>query len=63
VFPQLGYEAAEDREAFHESLNVLDAPDLAYFGDGRDLVGVRIDAALSDDVTHELSPGDLEGAF
>jgi hypothetical protein len=44
-------------------VNVLDIPDVAYFGDGQDLVGVHFDAVLGDDVTQELSPGDLEGAF
>jgi hypothetical protein len=54
---------AEVREASHEPLNAFDVPDLAYFGDGRDLIGVCFDAALGDDVTQELSPGDPEGAF
>jgi hypothetical protein len=44
-------------------LNVFDVPDLAYFGDGRDIVEVCFDATLSDDITQELSPRDPEGAF
>jgi hypothetical protein len=32
-------------------------------GDGRDLVGVRFDAALGDDVPRELAPGDPKGSF
>jgi hypothetical protein len=34
VFSQLGHEVAEGHKASHESLDVLDIPDLAYFGDG-----------------------------
>jgi hypothetical protein len=34
VFLQLGHEAHEGREASHVLLNILDIPDLAYFGDG-----------------------------
>jgi hypothetical protein len=41
---------AEGREASHEPLDVLDIPDLAYFSDGRYLVGVRFDAMLGDEV-------------
>jgi hypothetical protein len=63
AFLQPGHEAHEGREASHVLLNILDIPDLAYFGDGRDLVRVRFDAVLGDDVTQELSPGDPEGAF
>jgi hypothetical protein len=44
-------------------MDVLDIPNLAYFSDGRDLVGVRFDAALGDDVPHELAPGDPKGAL
>jgi hypothetical protein len=63
VFPQLGHEAAEGYEAPQESLNVLNIPDLAHFGNGQNLVRVCFDAALGDDVPHELAPGDSEGAF
>jgi hypothetical protein len=34
VIPQLGHEAAEGRAAFHELLDILNVPDLAYFCDG-----------------------------
>jgi hypothetical protein len=51
MFTQSGHEAAQGHEASHVLLNALDVPDLAYFSDGRDLVGVCFDAALSDDVT------------
>jgi hypothetical protein len=63
VFPQSGHEAAEGREASHELLNVLDVSDLTYFSDGRNLVGVRFDTALGDDVPQELAPGDSESVF
>jgi hypothetical protein len=62
-FPYPGHETAEGRETSHELLNILDVPDLAYFSDGRDVVGVRFNVALGDDVPQELSPGDPEGAF
>jgi hypothetical protein len=41
---------AKCHEASHEPLNVLDVPDLAYFSDGRNLVGVYFDVALGNDV-------------
>jgi hypothetical protein len=44
-------------------LNILDVADLAYFSDGRNLVGVHFDVMLGDDVPQELSLGDPEGAF
>jgi hypothetical protein len=44
-------------------LKLLDIPDLANFGNCRDLVRVRFDTTLSDDITQVLSLGDLEGAF
>jgi hypothetical protein len=50
VFPQPGHKTAEGREAPHEPLDVLDIPDLVYFSNGRDLVGLHLDAALGDDV-------------
>jgi hypothetical protein len=31
-------------------LDVLDIPNLVYFSDGRDLVGVCLDAMLGDDL-------------
>jgi hypothetical protein len=62
-FPYPGHETTEGRETSHELLNILDVPDLAYFSDGRDVVGVRFNVALGDDVPQELSPGDPEGAF
>jgi hypothetical protein len=40
----------EGCKASHELLNVLDSPDLAYFSDGRNLIGVCFNAALGDDV-------------
>jgi hypothetical protein len=63
VFPQRGHEAAGAHEASHETLDILDIPDLAYFSDGQDLVGVCFDATLGDDVPQELAPGDPEGAL
>jgi hypothetical protein len=54
---------AEGCEASHEPLDVLDVPDLAYFSNGQDFVGVCFDAVLSDDVPQELTPGDPEGAL
>jgi hypothetical protein len=50
MFPQPRHEMAEGCEASHELLNVLDVPDLAYFSDGQDLVGVHFDCTLGDDV-------------
>jgi hypothetical protein len=44
-------------------LNVLDVPDLTHFSKGQNLVGVYLDATLSDDVHQELTTGDPEGAF
>jgi hypothetical protein len=43
-------------------LNILDVPNLAYFGDGRG-VGVHFDDVVDDDVTQELSLGDIKGAL
>jgi hypothetical protein len=63
AFPQLRYEMAEDREASHKSLDILDIPDLAYFRDGRVLIIVYFDATLGDDVPQELAPGDPKGAL
>jgi hypothetical protein len=63
VFPHPGHEVAEGYKASHELLNVLDVPDLAYFSDGRNLVGVRFDTALGDDVPQELTPGNPKGAL
>jgi hypothetical protein len=63
VFPQLGHEVVEGHEAAHEPLTILDVPNLAYFGDGQDLVGIHFDAVLGDDVTHELSLGTLKVNF
>jgi hypothetical protein len=63
VFPQSGHEMAEGREASHKSLDILDIPDLAYFRDSRDLIGVCFNAALADDVPQEFAPGDLKGAL
>jgi hypothetical protein len=53
----------EGHEASHELLNVLDIPDLDYFSDGKNLIGVRFDTALGDDVPDKLSSGDSKGAF
>jgi hypothetical protein len=61
--PQRRHEATEGREASHEPLNVLNVPDLAYFSDCRNLVGVHFDAMLGDDVPQELALGDSEGVL
>jgi hypothetical protein len=53
----------QSHEAPHEPLDIVDILDLAYFGDGRHLVGVRFNAAFIDDVPQELTPGDPKGAF
>jgi hypothetical protein len=63
AFPQLGHKATKGHEASHEPLNMLDVPDLAYFSDGRNLVGVCFEAALGNDVPQELTPGDPEVAL
>jgi hypothetical protein len=63
VFPKPGHKVAEGQEASHEPLNILDIPDLAYFRDGQNLVGVRFNAVLVDDVPQELPPGDSESAL
>jgi hypothetical protein len=34
MFPQSGHKMAKGREAPHKSLDILDAPDLAYFDNG-----------------------------
>jgi hypothetical protein len=54
---------AECHKATHELLDVLDIPDLVYFSDGQDLVGIHLDAALGDDVPQEQAPGDPKGAL
>jgi hypothetical protein len=41
---------AQGREAPYEPLDILDIPDLVYFSDARDLVGVHLDVALGNDV-------------
>jgi hypothetical protein len=63
MFPQSGYEMAEVCEAPHESLNVLNVSDMSHVGNRRDLIKVRFDSTLSDDVHMELVPRDFEGAF
>jgi hypothetical protein len=54
---------AKGREAPHESLDILDVPKWTHVDDGRDLVRVCFDAALSDDVPQKLAPGDSKGAL
>jgi hypothetical protein len=54
---------AEGREAPHELLDVLDILELVYFSNGRDLIGVCLDATLGDDVPQELALGDPKGAL
>jgi hypothetical protein len=54
---------AKGHGASHEPLNVLDVHDLAYLSDGRNLIGVRLDAMLGDDVPQELALGNSKGAF
>jgi hypothetical protein len=49
--PPTEHDAVDGLEASHEPLNILDIPDLAYFGDGRHLIRVHFDAMLGDDVT------------
>jgi hypothetical protein len=44
-------------------LDILDIPDLIYFSDGLDLVGVYLDATLADDVSQEHGPEDPKGAL
>jgi hypothetical protein len=63
TFPQLRHEVVEGCEASHESLDVLDIPDLPYLGDGRDLVRVSFDVALGDNVPQEHAPGDPKRAL
>jgi hypothetical protein len=41
---------------------VLNIPDWTHFDDGRDLVRVRFDAVLGDDVPQEHALGNSEGA-
>jgi hypothetical protein len=53
----------EGHESSHEPLNVLAIPDLAYFSDGRNLIGVHFVVALGDDVPQELTSRDSEGVF
>jgi hypothetical protein len=47
----------QSHEAPHEPLDIVDILDLAYFGDGRHLVGVRFNAAFIDDVPRSLPRG------
>jgi hypothetical protein len=54
---------AKGCEAPHEPLDILDIPNLVYFSDGQDFVGVRLDAAFGDDVPQELAPRDPKGAL
>jgi hypothetical protein len=53
---------AKGHEAPHKPLNVFDTPDLAYFGNGRDLVRIGFNAMLGDDVPQKFAPGDPKGA-
>jgi hypothetical protein len=53
----------DGHEAPHKSLNAFDTPDLAYFGNGRDLVRICFNASLGDDVPQKFAPGDPKGAF
>jgi hypothetical protein len=54
---------AEGGEASHEPLYILDIPDLAYLGNGRDLIKICFNAALGDDVPQKFALGDPKGAF
>jgi hypothetical protein len=46
----MGHKMAEGGKASHGPLDILDIPDLAHFGDGRDLVRICFNATLGDDV-------------
>jgi hypothetical protein len=59
MLPQSGHKIAEGHRASHEPLNILDVPDLAYFSDGQNLIGVCFVATLSE----ELTSWDPEGAL
>jgi hypothetical protein len=54
---------AEAYEASHEPLDVLDIPNLAYLGDGQDLVKICFNAAFGDDVPKELASVDPKCAL
>jgi hypothetical protein len=54
---------AKGREASHKPLDVLDAPDLTYFSDGRDLIRICFITMLGDDVPQKVSLGDPKGAL
>jgi hypothetical protein len=43
--------------------DVFDTPDLDYFGNGRDLVRICLNAMLGDDVPQKFASGDPKGAF
>jgi hypothetical protein len=55
-----GHDTAEGRKAIQKPLDILDAPDLAYFSDGWDR---SFNATLVDDVPQELAPKDPKGAL
>jgi hypothetical protein len=53
----------EGCETPHDTLNVLDIPDLTHFCNGRYLVEVFLNVVLGDYVPYELALRDPEGAF
>jgi hypothetical protein len=46
----MGHETANGGETSHELLDIFYIPNLAYFGDSQDLVRIRFNATLGDDV-------------
>jgi hypothetical protein len=51
ALPHVRHKLAKNGEVPHEPLEILDIPDLAYFGDSQDFERICFDAALGDDVT------------
>jgi hypothetical protein len=54
---------AKGGKASHESLDIFYIPDLAYFGNSPDLVRIRFNAVIGDDVPQKFASGDPKGAF
>jgi hypothetical protein len=53
----MGHKTAERCEAPHEMLDVLDISHPTHFGNGRDIVRIHFDAALSHDVPQKFASG------
>jgi hypothetical protein len=63
MLPESRYEAAQSREAAHDTLYTLEVLDRPHVHDGRNLLGVRLNFAFRHDKAEEHAPRNFENAF